>query len=186
MSASGTSTVARRQGGTRTIWAIDPERSRVGFTVKNMIFKTVPGHFSEVAGTITLDDADVTHSLVEITVKTASIDTGHPKRDAHLRTADFLDVENIPEMTFKSTRVEEAGPSALRVAGDLTIRGTTRPVTLEVAIGQRGADDRNRETITYTATTRIVRHDFGVSWGPRFMVGGALDLKLSVQATRQQ
>src|SRR5919109_868488 len=125
---------------TPTTWQIDPAHSLVEFAVKHMMFTTVKGRFGSLHGTIVDDAADPSRSSVEVEIDAASIDTRDEKRDAHLRSADFLDVENYPTITFKSSRVERAGRDRLRVIGDLTIHGTTRAVVLDTTINGRGTN----------------------------------------------
>lgn len=113
-------------------WSIDPAHTHASFTVRHMIISNVRGELGKVEGTLTLDEKDVTKSKVEATIDVAGIDTREPKRDEHLRSADFFDVANHPTITFKSTKVEKAGKDGLKVTGDLTIRGTTKPAVLKV------------------------------------------------------
>lgn len=116
----------------QSTWTIDPAHTLVEFAVKHMMISTVKGRFGEVSGTIVLDEGDLSRSRVEVAIPTASIDTRQPQRDEHLRSADFFDVEAHPEIQFRSRRVEAQGGGRLRVVGDLTIRGVTREVALEV------------------------------------------------------
>jgi polyisoprenoid-binding protein YceI len=174
----------------RTVWAIDPAHSNVEFGVKHMTFTTVRGRFSGVSGTITLDEQHIEHSSVEVEIDVASIDTRDEKRDTHLRSADFFDVERIPTMTFKSTRVEPTQSGELRVVGDLTIRGVTREVVLDTTMTGRGTNPFGVEVAGFEATTRINRKDFGLMWNVAletggFLVGDEIKITIDIEAAKQ-
>jgi polyisoprenoid-binding protein YceI len=173
---------------TRTTWAIDPAHSHVGFSVRHMMISTVKGRFGEVAGTIVLDD-DLSGSSVEATLGVASIDTREPQRDAHLRSADFFDAAQFPAITFKSRRVA-AAPGTLAVTGDLTIKGVTREVVLEVIEEGRGKDPWGGERAGYSATTKVSRSDFGLTWNQvletgGFAVGDEIKISLDLELVKQ-
>jgi polyisoprenoid-binding protein YceI len=175
---------------TRT-WAIDPAHSEAQFTVRHMMFAKVRGHFAKVSGTIELDQNDVSRSSVDVTIDPASIDTREPQRDAHLRSADFLDVEKFPSITFKSRSVTPHGTGRLTIVGDLTIHGVTREATLDATEGGRGKDPWGNERIGFAATTRIDRRDFGLHWNQALETGGWLvghdvDIDLEVEAIGQK
>ena len=172
--------VAPRQ---QIIYRIDPAHSTVGFSVKNLIFRTVHGRFTTFSGTIALDTADPARSSVEVTVDAASIDTGIAKRDEHLRSADFLDVAKVQAITFASTAVEAISPTQLRITGDLTIHGTTRRVVLEAHTDLPPTGDR--EVARYTARTTVDRREFGITHGPSMMVAYPIAIELAVQVVRQ-
>lgn len=144
-----------------TPWEIDRAHSAAGFAVRHLGVSTVRGAFSNITGTVLIDDADVTKSSVDVTIDVNSINTRVEQRDNHLKSADFFDAANHPNITFKSKKVEGAGDGRLKITGDLTIRGNTREVVLDVegptkVIGtKRGA----------SATTRVNRRDFGLVWG---------------------
>src|SRR5438552_4083366 len=118
--------------GTTGRWDIDPIHSSAGFTVRHLVISKVRGRFRRWSGSLTLDDARPENSRVEIRIETASIDTDEPKRDDHLRSADFFDAERYPEIVFLGTHIEKDGKDRYQVTGDLTIAGVTRPVRLEV------------------------------------------------------
>lgn len=169
-----------------TTWNIDQTHSTVGFSIRHMVFSKVRGRFLTYTGAIQLDD-DVARSSVEVTIDAASIDTGTEQRDNHLRSADFFDVEKFPQLTFRSTRVEDAGGGRLRVIGDLTLRDTTREVVLEAEPTGRGIDPWGNERVGYTAKTHFDRKDFGLQWNQLLEAGGVLvgdrvDIELDVQA----
>ncbi len=177
----------------RTTWQMDPAHTNTEFTAKHMMFTTVRGHFKDLTGTIVVDEAHPDRSSVEVEIGAASIDTGVEDRDNHLRSADFLDVGNYPKLAFKSKRVEgsptEAG-SRFKVVGDLTIRGTTREVTLDAVYEGRGLDPWGGERAGFSASASIDRRDWGLTWNKALETGGILvgnDVKiaLDVQAVKQ-
>ena len=173
-----------------TIWQIDPAHTVVEFAVKHMMFATVKGRLGSVHGTIVDDAADPSRSSVEVEIDAASIDTREEKRDAHLRSPDFLDVQNYPTITFKSSRVERTGQDRLRVIGDLTIHGTTREVVLDTTINGRGTNPFGLEVAGFTAETTINRRDFGLTWNMALETGGVLvgdtvKILLEVEAVKQ-
>ena len=157
-----------------TTWNIDPVHSHAEFKVRHMMISNVKGEFKGVAGTLKLNDTDPTKSGVEVSVNAATVHTGDAQRDAHLKSADFLDVEKFPTLTFKSNRVSKNG-GVLKVAGDLTIHGVTRNVTFEVEEPSAPAKDPWGNTrIGIAATTRINRKDFGLTWNTALETGGIL------------
>ena len=116
-------------------WEIDPAHSRAAFAVKHMMFTTVRGHFKVLSGHVHIDEQNPANSSVDAQVETASIDTGEPRRDEHLRSPDFFDAQQYPTLTFKSNKVEPLGDNEYNVIGDLTIHGVTKPVTLKAEYG---------------------------------------------------
>lgn len=174
---------------TRTIWKIDASHTSVEFSAKHMMITTVRGRIADVEGTIFIDEASPSDSAVDAVLKAASLDTRTDQRDQHLRSADFLDVENFPEITFKSKRVQGT-KERFKVTGDLTIRGTTKEITLDVTFEGEGKDPWGGERVGFAATGKIDRRDFGLTWNQALETGGVLvanDIKLSieVQATKQ-
>jgi polyisoprenoid-binding protein YceI len=166
-----------------TTWSIDPAHSHVEFAVRHLMLSTVKGRFSEVRGGIRSDEGEPGRSEVDITIGVASIDTRDPQRDAHLRSADFFDVENFPVMTFKSRRIVDANGNTFRIAGDLTIRGVTREVALDVTAEGRGKDPWGGERAGFSATAKIKRSDFGLTWNQLLETGGVAvgdDVKISI------
>lgn len=174
-----------------TQWRVDPSHTNVDFAVKHMMIATVRGRFAEVDGTVRLDPSNIGASRVEVSIKAASLDTRVADRDAHLRSADFLDVEKYPEITFRSTHLERTGSDHLRIAGDLTIHGVTRPVTLEVTEEGQGKDPWGGERAGYSATTTIDRRDYGLLWnqaleqGGGWLVGHDVKITMDVELVRQ-
>jgi polyisoprenoid-binding protein YceI len=172
---------------TTTTWNIEPNHSLVEFSAKHMMITTVKGRFRDVSGTIVIDDANPARSRVEASMAAATIDTGVAQRDQHLVSADFLDAENHKTITFKSKRIEGARVEAgeeFTVVGDLSIRGTTREVTLKASYEGRGKDPWGGERISFTATGKIDRRDFGLTWNQALEAGGILvsnDIKISIE-----
>lgn len=154
-------------------WQIDPQHSAAQFAVRHMGIATVRGEFHNVKGTVLLDEADLSKSAVDVTIDAASVDTREPDRDKHLRSADFFDVEKFPVITFKSTRVEQTAPGKLKVTGDLTIRGVTKAVVLDLEAPSAPIKDPwgNLRTAA-SGTARINRQDFGVKWNSKMDNGG--------------
>lgn len=170
-----------------TDWTIDQAHTQVGFAVKHMMFTTVRGKFAEVEGRIRMDPGGSGPSSVEVEIGAASIDTGVADRDEHLRSPDFLDVDNHPTLTFVSRRVEgdpsESG-STFRVVGDLTIRGTTREVVLDARFEGTGEDPWGGTRAGFSADTVIDRRDFGLTWNQALETGGVLvghDVKIHLE-----
>jgi polyisoprenoid-binding protein YceI len=155
-------------------WQVDPIHSHVEFAVRHLMISTVKGRFAEVAGTLAGDDSDLEHTSIELTIPAASIDTREPRRDAHLRSADFFEVETYPEIRFRSTRIARPGDGAFVVDGHLTIRDVTKPVTVAVQPGGRARDTQGVERVGYSATTKINRRDFGLNWNQLLETGGVL------------
>lgn len=164
------STTAQPQ--TATTWTVDPVHSSVEFAVRHLMISTVKGRFADVQGTVTWDESEPSRSAAEITIGVASIDTREPQRDAHLRSADFFDADRYPTITFRSTGIERASSRALALAGDLTIHGVTRPVVLDVEIEGRSKDPWGGERSGFSATTRIKRSDYGLTWNQLLETGG--------------
>ncbi|HEX8154656.1 MAG TPA: YceI family protein [Thermoanaerobaculia bacterium] len=162
---------------TTTTWQIDATHSAVEFAVKHMMFTTVRGRFKDVKGTIEVDEQHPDRSAVHVEIGAASIDTGSADRDAHLRTADFLDAANHPLLTFRSKRVEGAMKKegdSFKVVGDLTIRGTTMEVTLDAVYEGTGADPWGGTRAGARATAKIDRRDWGLKWNQALETGGIL------------
>jgi polyisoprenoid-binding protein YceI len=154
-------------------WDFDHAHSSVDFTVKHLLVSKVRGRFTKWTGTLELDEQDVSRSHVEVDIDVASVDTHEPQRDAHLRSGDFFEVEKHPRMTFKSKKVAEKGKDHLLVTGDLTLRGTTREVTLDVERGGVVAKDPwGKRRAGFTATATINRKDYGVSFNQVLDQGG--------------
>jgi polyisoprenoid-binding protein YceI len=167
-----------------TIWQVDPAHSHVEFAVRHLMISTVKGRFAEVAGTLTGDEDDLDNVSIDLTIPAASIDTREERRDAHLRSADFFEVETFEAIRFRSTRVTRAGDRTFTVNGNLTIRDVTRPVILTVHAGGRVRDPWGGERVGYSTTTTINRKDFGLRWNQALETGGVLvgdEVKISVE-----
>ena len=160
---------------TTTTWNIDPVHTMAEFKVRHMMITNVKGHFTGVTGVLSLDEQDITKSQVEASIDAASINTREADRDTHLKSADFLDVEKFPKLTFTSTRVTSTGEGELQVEGDLTIHGVTRKVEFAVeGPTPPGKDPWGNTRIGWTATTKINRKDFGLTWNTTLETGGIL------------
>jgi polyisoprenoid-binding protein YceI len=169
-------------------WKIDPAHSELAFIARYLMVTKVRGGFGDFAGTLHIAEVPE-DSSVEVTIKAASIDTGTPDRDKHLRSADFLDVERFPELRFKSTKVELTGGTGLKVTGDLTIRDVTKPVVLDAEFQGIAQDPWGGTRAAFSATTEIDREEFGASWNVALETGGWLvskkvRLELEAQAIR--
>lgn len=158
-----------------TTWNIDPVHTVAEFKVKHLMISNVKGQFTGVSGALTLNDADLTLSRVEATIDAASINTREPQRDTHLKSPDFFDVEKYPTLSFKSTHVSRNADGELQVAGDLTIHGVTRNVTFEVeGPTPQQKDPWGNTRVGLSATTKINRKDFGLTWSPVLETGGLM------------
>jgi polyisoprenoid-binding protein YceI len=167
-----------------TVWAIDPAHSEVGFAVKHLMFATVKGVFRNFSGKIVLNEQNLAASSIEADIDVGSIDTRQEQRDAHLRSPDFFDAENFPSMTFRSTKLERVRHAHYRAVGELTIRGVTREVVLDVEETGRGGDPWGGQRIGYSATTKIDREDFGLTWNQVLEAGGVAvsrEVKIAVE-----
>lgn len=168
-------------------WEIDRNHSQVGFRVRHLVSR-VRGGFGDFEGAVVADPASLAGGSVRVVIRTASVDTDNERRDAHLRSPDFFDAEGHPEITFRSTRVEADG-SGLRVHGDLTIRGVTRPVVLEgEMLGVGGVPGKRR--IGFEARTTVDRQDYGVAWnraaeGGGLVLGDEVEVILEVEAVER-
>ena len=172
------STLATTQTTTATAattWNIDPAHSVAEFKVKHMMISNVKGQFPKITGTLTLDESDLAASHVEAVIEAASIETRDAQRDAHLKSADFFDVEKFPTLSFKSTGISLVRDGELAVEGDLTIRGVTRKVLFSVEGPTPPTKDPWGNTrVAVSATTKINRKDFGLTWNTALETGGIL------------
>lgn len=183
---------ATATGTTTSTWNIDPAHSAIEFSAKHLMITTVKGRLADARGAIIVDEATPTNSSVKVEFDAKSIDTRSEQRDEHLRSADFLDVEKFPTISFVSRRVvgASAQPGArFQVVGDLTIHGVTKEVTLDATYEGRGRDPWGGERVSFSADTKIDRREFGLVWNATLETGGVLvsnDIKinLEVQAIR--
>lgn len=174
------------QTGFATDWSVDKAHSSVGFAVKHLMIATVRGSFSDYEATITFDENDPANLSFQGTIQAGSINTNNGDRDNHLRSADFFDVANYPTLTFASKKTEKVADGKYRVTGDLTIRGTTKEVVLDVegltpVIKGMQGDVRTGATVT----TTINRKDFGVTWNKVLETGGVVvsdEVKITIEA----
>ena len=166
-------------------WSIDPVHTVSGFSVRHLVISNVRGQFGKTTGTVKLDEQDLVKSSVEVSVDTTTIDTRVPDRDTHLKSPDFFDVTKFPAMTFKSTRIEKAGEGRYKVTGDLTIKGNTKPVVLDVSGPTAAITDpwgNARRGVSATAT--INRKDFGLNWSKVIEAGPVVgdEVKIEIEA----
>jgi polyisoprenoid-binding protein YceI len=172
-------------------WKIDPQHTAAQFSVRHLTISTVRGGFSKVTGTIQFDDQDMSKASVDVTIDVSTVDTREPARDKDLRSEKFFDVEHFPSMTFKSTKVEQAGAGKLKVTGNLTIRGATKEVVLDVD-GPTAPikDPYGNQRAAINATTKINRQDFGVKWnstidGGGVVVGDEVNINIDAEMIKQ-
>jgi polyisoprenoid-binding protein YceI len=165
-------------------WQIDPAHSHVGFSVRHMMISKVRGQFERFSGTVELDENDVTRSSVEVQIEAASINTRDSQRDAHLRSADFLNAEQYPYLIFKSKRVEQIDATHGRIIGDLTIRDVTREVVLDVEYAGQSKSPWGTISAGFNARTTINRKDWGLTWNVALETGGVLvgeDITINIE-----
>ncbi len=156
-------------------WNLDPAHSVAEFKIKHMMISSVKGHFAGISGALTLDESNIANSRVEATIDASTVNTRDPQRDAHLKSADFFDVEKFPALTFRSTSIEPTGEGELAVTGDLTIHGVTRSVVFQVEGPTPPAKDPWGNTrIGLSAVAKINRKDFGLTWNAALETGGIL------------
>lgn len=185
MNATETSTAPTTAAS--STWKVDAAHTLAEFAVRHMMITTVKGRISGVSGVITMDEAHPERSSVEVELDASTIGTGTPDRDTHLRSADFLDVENHPTITFRSRELTgvSADPGAgFRVTGDLTMHGVTREVVLDATFEGRGRDPWGGERMSFSASTKIDRRDFGLTYNAALETGGVLvsnDVKISLE-----
>ena len=155
-------------------YTLDVTHSRLGFVARHAMVTKVRGSFQEFTGTAHLDGADPAKSSAELTIQVASISTGNGQRDEHLRTNDFFDAPTYPEITFKSTGVEVTGDDTFRMNGDLTIKGTTKPVAIDFELTGTAKDPFGNTRVGFDGKAVIKRTDWGVSWNAALETGGVL------------
>ncbi|MEI6621203.1 MAG: YceI family protein [Actinomycetes bacterium] len=172
-------------------WTIDASHSSLGFSVRHAMVAKTRGRFNDFEGTITLDGANPTASTAAVTIKSESFDTQSAERDAHIKSADFLDVEQYPELTFASSAITVKGEDEFVLVGDLTVRGVTRPVSLDVQLLGVSKDPWGGTRIGFEAETEISRKDFGLTWNVALETGGVLvgdkvKITIDVEAVKQE
>lgn len=175
---------------TRTTWHLDPSHLDLGFAVRHLMISTVKGRFGAATGTVTTDGDDFATAEIEVSIDAASLDTREPARDTHLRSADFFDVERFPAVTFKSRTVTvQPGRGRYTVVGDLTIRGISREIALDVTTEGFVRDPWGNEKAGFSAVGHLNRRDFGLTWNVAIESGGVLvgdevKLHLEVELTK--
>ena len=170
-------------------WEIDPIHSSIGFAAKHLMVSTVRGRFGGVRGEIELDPAEPEKATAEVVIDAASVETGMPMRDKHLRSADFFEAEKYPHLTYRVSGVHRLGPDRFRVDGDLTIRDVTKPVSLEAEISDLMVDSKRGTRLGISATGSIDRTAFGLRWNQSLEAGGVLvseRIKLELEITAVQ
>jgi len=174
-----------------TKWVLDPTHSEVNFKAKHLVISTVSGKFRKFEGTVeTESDNDFSSAKVEFTVDVASIDTNQDPRDEHLRSADFFDAVNHPNIVFKSTSFEKDGDDEFTLTGDLTIRGITKPVKLDVEFGGTTTDAYGNFKAGFDVSGQVSRKEFGLTWNAvteagSVVVGDTIKFQISVQFIRE-
>ena len=168
-------------------YQIDTSHTYLGFEINHLGFSTTYGRFTDVSGTIDLDEENPEASSVDVTIVPASIYTGDEKRDEHLRGEDFFNVAEFPDMSFKSTSIEKTGEDTGKITGDLTMHGVTKPVTLDTTFTKKGdyPMQEGMKAVGFNATTGLKRSDFGIDkYVP--MVGDEVTITISLEAQRQE
>jgi polyisoprenoid-binding protein YceI len=155
-------------------YTLDPAHSRIGFVARHAMVTKVRGAFGDVEGSGYFDADEPTKSSIELKIKADSIDTGNPDRDAHLRSNDFFDMENFPQIDFKSTKVEKLDDEHYRVTGDLTIKAVTRPVTVDFELSGPVTDPWGGQRVGLEGRTEVNRKDWGLNWNLALEAGGIL------------
>jgi polyisoprenoid-binding protein YceI len=162
-------------------WNIDPAHTQTNFSVRHLVISTVRGEFKKTTGAVKIDDKDPTKASVEATIDAASIHTREDKRDEHLRSPDFLDVQKYPTLTFKSTKIEKAGGDKYKVTGDLTLHGTTKPVVLDATLTDPIKDPMGKTRRGLQASTKINRQDYGVKWSKAVEAGPVVGDEVTIE-----
>jgi len=155
-------------------YTIDPSHTRLGFVARHAMVTKVRGAFNDFTGSAHIDGENPERSTVELVIKAESIDTRNTDRDGHLRSNDFLKMEQYPEITFRSTGVQATGDDEFDVTGDLTVRGVTRPVTVPFTFEGQATDPFGNSRIGLEGRTTINRQDFGITWNAALETGGVL------------
>ena len=171
-------------------YTFDKAHTRIGFTAQHLVFSTVEGRFKDFTGSITLDPKDITKSSVNVTIKTASVDTDEPARDNDLRNSEFLDVAKYPEMTFVSDKVEKRDNGYV-ATGTFTLKGVSKTIELPFTLGGPIDDPWGNSRIAVQASTKINRKDYGVNYNQAMkngtaLVGNEVTIKLTIEATKQK
>jgi polyisoprenoid-binding protein YceI len=171
-------------------WDLDPAHTRLGFSARHAMVATVRGSFTDVSGVLQLDSENPTNSTAEVTVQIASVQTGQPDRDAHLRSGDFFDAEKYPTLTFKSTSAKATGDDEYILTGDLTVRDVTRPIDLTIVYLGSSTDPFGNLRAGFEGQAELSRKDFGLTWNVAleaggFLVGDKVKITIDVSAIKQ-
>lgn len=174
----------------KTTWIADPAHSQVQFKVKHLVISTVTGNFKQFEANVQLEGNDWTNAEINFKADTASIDTGQEQRDAHLRSADFFDAENHTQLIFKSNGIQRISDDELKVTGDLTIRGITKTIVLDVEYGGQTTDPYGNTKAGFEVTGKLKRKEFGLHWNAvteagSVVVGDEVKLLANIQLSRQ-
>jgi polyisoprenoid-binding protein YceI len=169
-------------------WQIDAAHSLVEFSVRHMMVSTAKGRFADFAGSIVFDPQNLSASSVNVEIQANSVTTADPKRDEHLRSADFFDAETFPTLSFKSTRVEPINDERVKIIGDLTIKDVTREVAFEAELNGQGVNPWGKQVVGFSAHTALNRKDYGLNWNVALEAGGVLvsdtiKVSLEIEAT---
>ena len=167
-----------------TTWKIDPVHSNAQFKVKHMMISNVKGEFTALNGSLEFDNENIANSQVEAAIDATSISTRDPQRDAHLKSADFFDVEKFPALTFKSTKVAKQSGGELQVTGDLTIHGVTKSITVKIAMTGTGKDMKGNPVIGFESTFTVNRNDFGIKEFPG-VLGDDVTFTISLEGDKK-
>jgi len=175
--------------GAKTVWKLDPAHTLVEFSAKHLMISTVKGRIAGVDGSITIDQNELANSGVEVNLDAKTLDTRIEQRDQHLRSADFLDVEKFPEITFRSTDIQ-GDEQNFKLTGDLTIRDVTRPITLDVTFEGQTKDPWGGERVGFSATGKLDRREYGLTWNlllesGGLTVGNEIKINVEVEAVKQ-
>jgi len=166
-------------------WTIDIAHAQIGFKIKHLVISTVSGKFTSFEGKLEGDPEDLTKAKISFSADIDSINTGNEQRDGHLKSADFFDAANHPKLTFSSTTIEKKNDTEYKVSGDLTIRGTTKPITLNVEFGGIQNNLYGQTVAGFEITGKIKRQDYGLIWSAVTEAGGivvAEDVKIAIDA----
>ncbi len=180
-----TTTLPRIETGS---WVLEDQHTKIGFVAKHLMVTRVRGHFADFEGTVAIAD-DLNDSKIEVTIDAASITTGATDRDQHLRSGDFLDVANYPQLRFVSTEISRDGDQ-FEITGDLTIRDVTRPITLQATYEDTVTDPWGNDRVAFTARANLIREDWGLTWnapleGGGWLVSKDVDLEIEGQLIQQ-
>jgi len=191
MSVTDVETRSTVEEGLTGTYQLDPTHTRLGFVARHAMVTKVRGQFNQFSGVLTIDAEDPSKSTAEVSIDVASVTTGNADRDNHLRANDFFDVPNFPTWTFKSTSAEKVGEDTYRITGDLTIKDTTKPITIDFEHSGAAKDPWGNTRIGFEGRTTVNRKDWGIGWNVALEAGGVLvgekvTLELDVSAVKEQ